>query len=65
MILTEAKKRAQQEFERVLEQTELSPDQVRQYEAQRPATKKITYPIPHEDVAGTAAGYVLHLAGKL
>jgi predicted nucleotide-binding protein (sugar kinase/HSP70/actin superfamily) len=65
MILTEAKKRAQQEFERVLEQTELSADQIRQYEAKRPETKKITYQVPHEDVAGTAAGYILHLAGKI
>jgi predicted nucleotide-binding protein (sugar kinase/HSP70/actin superfamily) len=65
MILTEAKKRAQQEFERIMQQTELSIDQVRQYEAQHPATKKITHPLPHQGVAGTAAGYVLNLAGKL
>lgn len=65
MILTEAKKRAQQEFEQVMQQTELSIDQVRQYEAQHPATKKITHPVPHDNVAGTAAGYVLNLAGKL
>jgi predicted nucleotide-binding protein (sugar kinase/HSP70/actin superfamily) len=64
MILTEAKKRAQQEFERVIQQTELSIDMIRQYEAQHPAIKKITHRLPQHDVAGTAARYALELAGK-
>jgi predicted nucleotide-binding protein (sugar kinase/HSP70/actin superfamily) len=65
MILTEAKKRAQQEYEQVIQQTELSPDQVHQYEAQNPKIKKVTTQIPHNNVAGTAARYVLNLAGKV
>ena len=64
MILTEAKKRAQQEFNQVLEQTGLTLERIRQYEDQHPAVKKSTYWIPRHGVAGTAANYVLDLAKR-
>ena len=65
MILTEAKKRAQQEFDSVLEQTGLSFDRMRQYAMEHPSVTRSTYRIPHHDVAGTAANYVLALAKHL
>jgi len=66
MILTEAKKRAQREFDDVLERTGLSVDEVRAYLHAHPAMKKATYPIPHDGTAaGTAAKLVLHVAHKM
>lgn len=62
MILTEAKKRAQQEFDLVLQRTGLALEQIRRYEADHPSVRRITYPVPHQGVAGTAANYVLALA---
>lgn len=62
MILTEAKKRAQREYEDVLERTGLSEAKVREMLAARPELKRATSRIPHYGVAGTAANLVLHLA---
>lgn len=62
MILTEAKKRAQQEFEEILERTGTSMDRIQQYEARHPSVKMTTHRIAHNGVAGTAANYVLALA---
>jgi len=62
MILTEAKKRAQAEFEDALNQTGLTIEAIRQYEAQHPQVRSATYRVPHLGCAGTAANYVLHLA---
>jgi predicted nucleotide-binding protein (sugar kinase/HSP70/actin superfamily) len=62
MILTEAKRRAQQEFDSVLRRTGISPERIRQYEARHPSVRRVTYPVPHNGVAGTAANYVLTLA---
>src|ERR1019366_7826007 len=62
MILTEAKKRAQTEFEGVMEKTGLSVKRFREYEARHPEVRKATYYVPHRGCAGTAANYVLHLA---
>ena len=62
MILTEAKKRAQAEFEAVMDKTGLTVERIRKYEAQHPETRKATYHIPHRAYAGTAANYVMHLA---
>jgi hypothetical protein len=61
MILTEAKKRAQREFEEVLERTGMTPEKL----AARvtPAMRKATYRVPRHGVAGTAANFALHLAG--
>jgi hypothetical protein len=64
MILTEAKKRAQQEFDTVLAQTGLTLERLRQYEARHPTVTRSTYWVPHQDVAGTAANYVLALAAR-
>jgi predicted nucleotide-binding protein (sugar kinase/HSP70/actin superfamily) len=65
MILTEAKKRAQQEFESVLERTGLSPQRLQEYVATHPTVRRSTYRVPHAGVAGTAANYVLALARHL
>lgn len=62
MILTEAKKRAQGEFEEALEKAGLTVDKVRDFESRRPELRRPTYRIPHRGVAGTASNYVLHLA---
>jgi len=66
MILTEAKKRAQREFDAVLEATRLTVDEVRGYVEAHPATRRATYRVPHHGVAaGTAANLVLHVAERL
>ena len=66
MILTEAKKRAQREFDDVLARTGLTVDEVRAYIEAHPEMKKATYLIPHDGTAaGTAAKTVIHVATKL
>jgi predicted nucleotide-binding protein (sugar kinase/HSP70/actin superfamily) len=65
MILTEAKKRAAQELEATLEKTGLTVDKIRAYEKDHPELTRATYRVPHEGAAGTAANYVLHLAGRM
>jgi predicted nucleotide-binding protein (sugar kinase/HSP70/actin superfamily) len=62
MILTEAKKRAQQEFDAVLERTGLSLQYCRDYATAHPVVRRSTCRVPHAGVAGTAANYVLALA---
>lgn len=62
MILTEAKKRAQREFEEVLERTGLTLEGARALLEARPELRRATARIPHRGVAGTAANLVLHLA---
>ena len=62
MILTEAKKRAQREFDGALEATGLTVDEVRAYVNARPAMRLATYRVPRYGVTGTAANYALHLA---
>jgi len=67
MILTEAKRRAQSEFEQVLEKLGVTAEDVRQYEAAHPEVRRASYRVPHLGYAGTAANYVTHLAatGKI
>src|SRR5215470_16310186 len=66
MILTEAKKRAQREFARALEDTQVSEARVRAYLDDHPEMKKATYRVPHDGrAAGTAARMVLHVADRL
>jgi predicted nucleotide-binding protein (sugar kinase/HSP70/actin superfamily) len=60
MILTEAKKRAQKEYEEVLARTGMSPDRLRERETA--AMRRATYRVPHYGVVSTAANYALHLA---
>jgi len=62
MILTEAKKRAQAEFEGVLSSTGLTVDRIREWEARHPEVRRATYRVPHRGYSGTAANYVAHLA---
>ena len=62
MILTEAKKRAQREFEEALERTGLTLEEIRNFEEEHPKLKKATYKVPHYGYAGTAANYVMHVA---
>src|SRR5215471_4943426 len=64
MIFTEAKKRAQREFDAVLEKTGLSVDQARQYVDAHPEMRKATYLIPHDGTAAGTANLVLHVAQK-
>lgn len=65
MILTEAKKRAQREYEEVLERTGFTEASLLEAIAARPELKRATYRIPHYGVAGTAANLVLHLAADI
>lgn len=62
MILTEAKKRAQREFEDALERERVSVSAIRKYETCHPEVTLATYRIPHYGYSGTAANYVTHLA---
>ena len=53
-------KRAQKEYEEVLERTGMTPERLR--EREEPAMRRATYRVPRYGVAGTAANYALHLA---
>jgi hypothetical protein len=63
MVLTEARRRAQSEFEEVLEQTGLDVDGARERLHAMPAAERATWPVPRRGATGTAANLVLHLAG--
>ena len=65
MILTEAKKRAQREFDETLERTGMTVDDVRAYLDAHPKMKLATYLVPHDGVAGTAADLVMHVAALM
>src|SRR3977135_488845 len=66
MNLTEAKKRAQREFDEALQRTGLTEPEVREYIQKHPEMKKATYLIPHDGTAaGTAAKTVPHVASKM
>jgi hypothetical protein len=60
MILAEAKKRAQKEYEDALERTGTTVERLKGRET--PEMRRATYCVPHYGVAGTAANYALHLA---
>jgi predicted nucleotide-binding protein (sugar kinase/HSP70/actin superfamily) len=62
MILTEAKKRAQREFEQVLERTALSMTELSAAVEADPRLKRATYRVPRYGVVGTAANLALHIA---
>ena len=62
MVLTEAKKRAQKEYDEALGRSGLTPDQVRERAAKTPAVKRGVWQVPHHGCSGTAANVVLHLA---
>jgi predicted nucleotide-binding protein (sugar kinase/HSP70/actin superfamily) len=60
MVLTEAKKRAQKEFDDALARTGKTLDQLRERET--PQMRRATWRVPRHGVTGTAANYALHLA---
>ncbi|WP_372619239.1 hypothetical protein [Falsiroseomonas sp.] len=62
MILTEAKKRAQREYEDALARTGLTTERARELLDRHPEMKRADWRLPHHGVAGTAANMVLHLA---
>jgi predicted nucleotide-binding protein (sugar kinase/HSP70/actin superfamily) len=64
MILTEAKKQAQREYEQVLARTGLTPAAVRAYVAAHPEMRRATYRPRPASVAGTAARLVLDVASR-
>jgi predicted nucleotide-binding protein (sugar kinase/HSP70/actin superfamily) len=64
MILTDARKRAEQEFEEALAATGLTVERIRRWEKGRPHATRATYPFSHAGVAGTAARYVHHAARR-
>ena len=64
MVLTEARKRAQQEFDGALELTGLSQEEARLLLEARPEMREALYQVPHLGAAGTAANVVLALAGR-
>jgi predicted nucleotide-binding protein (sugar kinase/HSP70/actin superfamily) len=62
MILTEAKKRAQREFDEVMERTRLKPADLQAALEKTPDLRSATFRLPHYGVAGTAANLALHVA---
>ena len=66
MILTEAKKRAQREFDESLARAGLTVEEVRGYLDAHPEMKRATYLIPRDGAAaGMAASTVLHVASRM
>jgi predicted nucleotide-binding protein (sugar kinase/HSP70/actin superfamily) len=64
MILTEAKRRAQREFDDTLKLNGLTLERARELLDAFPEMKRATYRVPRLGAAGTAANLVLHLARK-
>lgn len=62
MILTEAKKRAQREFDEVMERAKLAPADLQEALERDPKLRSATWKLPHRGVAGTAANLALHVA---
>lgn len=61
MILTEAKRRAQREFEEALHLTGLTVEAARELVERRPELKRATCPVPRTGAAGAAASLLWHL----
>lgn len=63
MILTEAKKRAQREYDEALTRTGLTTEQVRAFLDKHPEMRRATYRIPRDgEATGMAANTILHVA---
>jgi predicted nucleotide-binding protein (sugar kinase/HSP70/actin superfamily) len=62
MVLTEARQRAQQEYEAVLRRIGKGEDELRAVAARHPELNRATTPIPHHGAVGGAANFALHLA---
>jgi predicted nucleotide-binding protein (sugar kinase/HSP70/actin superfamily) len=66
MALGEAKAKAKREFQETLEKTDLTLDQCRAYVEAHPELKRPMYLVPHtKGVVGTAANFVIHIAGRM
>ncbi|MCX6624415.1 MAG: activator of (R)-2-hydroxyglutaryl-CoA dehydratase [Acidobacteria bacterium] len=66
MALGEAKNKAKREFQETLEKTGLSVDECRAYVDAHPEMKRPMYHVPHfKGVVGSAANFVLHIAGQM
>jgi predicted nucleotide-binding protein (sugar kinase/HSP70/actin superfamily) len=62
MALGEAKVKAREEMERILEQTGRTLDEVREYAEEHPELQDPLYKVPHaKGVIGTAATFVVHV----
>ena len=64
MILTEARKRAQREYEGALAASGFSERGLREAVAARPELRRATFAVPHCGAAGSAANLALYLAGR-
>ena len=64
MILTEARRRAQREFDDALAVNGLTPESARALLERHPEMKQATYRVPRCGAAGTAANLVLHLVQR-
>jgi len=64
MILTEAKKRAQREWEETLERTGLTLEAARAYVADHPELRRATTPVPRDGVVGTGANLLRYIAAR-
>jgi predicted nucleotide-binding protein (sugar kinase/HSP70/actin superfamily) len=63
MALGEAKVKCKQEFARVLEETGLTIEQVRDYVADHPELENGLYHVPHyKGIIGTAANFIKHVS---
>lgn len=62
MILTEAKKRAQKEYEEAMEKHKMTPETLKMIEMSNPKFKSASYKVPHNGYAGTGANYIHHLS---
>jgi hypothetical protein len=65
MVLTEARRRAQREFDEALARSGLTLERARALLDVRPEMKRATYRVPRKGAAGTAANLVLHLADRV
>jgi predicted nucleotide-binding protein (sugar kinase/HSP70/actin superfamily) len=66
MALGEARVKAKQEMERVLEETGLSLEEVRAYAEEHPELESAMYRVPHtKGVIGAGANFVKHVAGLM
>ena len=64
MVLTEARRRAQREFDEALEQSGLTLEQARERLAENPELSCAMRPVPRMGASGTAANLVLHLVNR-
>jgi predicted nucleotide-binding protein (sugar kinase/HSP70/actin superfamily) len=65
MILTEAKRQANREFEVALSENNLTPERARELLDDFPEAKRATYRVPRQGTAGTASNLVRHLAERV